>query len=122
MQSGKQMHESPEYDALIFRPVVSLPIRAGTGGKKKEKGRKKESRKRTGNEAVYNVFHLLCFEEEGKDVIVDTSRRIAAITNCIKYFCCIWIRTGIPTGVRWKLVGHNCVHIYEKPALHSDIV
>lgn len=61
MQSGKQMHESPEYDALIFRPAVSLPIRAGTGGKKKEKGRKKESRKRTGNEAVYNVFHLLLF-------------------------------------------------------------
>lgn len=41
MQSGKQMHESPEYDALIFRPAVSLPIRAGTGGKK----RKKEERK-----------------------------------------------------------------------------
>ena len=46
MQSGKQMHESPEYDALIFRPDVSLslPIRAGTGGgeKKKQKERKKE--------------------------------------------------------------------------------
>lgn len=47
MQSGKQMHESPEYDALIFRPDVSLSLFPFEQGqverkKKKEKERKKE--------------------------------------------------------------------------------
>lgn len=135
MQSGKQMHESPEYDALIFRPDVSLslfPFEQGQVEKKKEGKRKKErvcsSRKRTGNEAIYisarciSALVRYSFEKEGKNVIIVhiESRRISQNANCIKYFSCIWIRAGIPTGVRWKLAGHNCAHIYEKPALDSD--